>query len=460
MKILITVLFGVALITSAAQIARAQPRCWGSSLVYIVRDEHGKLISADHDDLWIGPGWEIKDYDFGEGWVGLPESLRKEIGNLRFLAHIEMGEPCSFTKPIELKLTFHGKSMNLVFHAEGKTRLYVDSLPFQTGTFEHQLPRAPREAKNSWPADGWKKTAASAEAVARYPIAFIRGRVLDSANAKPVTNARLTLRSNISYEEAIGNSDVKGVFEMKVRADRFDKVTQLAVVATHPDYLPDFAIAVENRKGDLLQTVNNVTVKMVHAVTISGRVIDEKTGSAPSPKEEITLKAEYPGSKELWQSKIGGETEYLHVKPDGTFSIKTGVGKNRLDLDSYGFCYHLKDEQKELDVSPQGRSGLVLALITSAGCRTFVRVDPKVLDQYVGQYQMPATEYREAFVIKVFRDGDDLYGEYLGRKVEFLPFSDTLFSISEEGVDVRFVRDAQGKISHIDWRGTNVMKIK
>ena len=166
------------------QIARAQPSCWGSSLVYIVRDEHGKPISADHDDLWIGPGWEIKDHDFGESWVELPESLRKEIGNLRFLAHIERYEPCRFTKPIELRLTFHGKSMNLIFHAEGKTRLYVDSLPFQAGTFEHQLPRAPREAKNSWPADGWKKTAANAEAVARYPIAFIRGRVLDSSQSR------------------------------------------------------------------------------------------------------------------------------------------------------------------------------------------------------------------------------------------------------------------------------------
>lgn len=357
------------LIIVAPQIARAQPSCWGSSLVYIVRDEHGKPISPDHDDLWIGPGWEIKDYDFGESWVELPEALRKEIGNLRFLAHIERYEPCHFTKPIELRLTFHGKSMNLVFHAEGKTRLYVDSLPFQAGTFEHQLPKAPRETKNSWSADEWKKTGANAEAVARYPVAFIRGRILDSANAKPVTNARLTLKSNISYEEAIGNSDVKGLFEMKVRADRFDKVTRLAVVAKHPDYLPDYAIAVENRSGGSLQTINNVNVKMVRAVPLSGKFIVEKTGAAPPPKNELMLEAEYPDGKDLWGNKLGGKTDFINVKPDGTFSLKTGIGRNRLSILSSGDCYDLSKEQAALDVGRQGRTNLVLTLGIRPGCR-------------------------------------------------------------------------------------------
>ncbi len=377
LRTLTTIALSLLLLSAAAQFVRAQPSCWGSSLIYLVRDEHGKLINPDHDDLWIGPGWEIKDKEFGEGWVGLPESIRKEIGNLRFLAHIERYEPCRFTKPIELKLTLHGKSVNLIFHAEGKTRLYVDSMPFQAGAFEHQLPRAPGEAIYSWTADGWKKTAANAEAVARYPIAFIRGRVLDSANAKPVTNARLILKSNISYEEAIGNSDVKGVFEMKVRADRFDKVTRLAVMATHPDYLPDFAVAVENREGGLLQTVNDLNVKMVHAVTISGRVIDEQSGKPPLPDSEIELEAEYPSTGDLWGSKVSGKTDFVHLNADGTFSIKTGIGKNRLHLiDSGGMCYGVKPEQQEFDVGPGGLPNFVLALVRR-GCRREAYPDNK-----------------------------------------------------------------------------------
>ena len=447
------------LIIVAPQITRAQPSCWGSSLIYIVRDEHGKVISADHDDLWIGPGWSVADYDFGQGWVGVPESVRKEVGNLKFLAHIENYEPCHFTKPIELHLTLHGKSMNLVFHAENKTRLYVDSLPFQPGTFEHPLAPVSGQRTISWSSDGWKKTGEQAEAVAPYPIAFIRGRVLDAATGKPISNARLILKSNVSYHEATGNTDAKGSYNLKVRADRFEKATGLAVVVTHPDYLDDYAIAVENRKGGLLETVNNVNVKMVRAVNLSGRVINEKTGTAPSPKDEVRLKAEYPSSKELWGQKIGGKTEYSYVKRDGTFTIKTGVGKNRLDIDSSGFCYHLKDDQKELDLGPQGQSELVLAL-TTPGCRVFAIVDPKVLDQYVGEYQLRATAYNEEFVVKVFRDGDDLYAQFPGEKVELVPFSETLFATNTVGRDVRFVRDVAGKVTHFEWGGTIVKKIK
>lgn len=449
----------VTALTLSPQIARAQPSCWGSSLIYIVRDEKGKRIDADADDLWIGPGWQIADYDFGESWRELPQAVRSEIGNLKFLMHLERYEPCHFTKPIELRLTLHGKSMNLVLHAENKNYVIVDSLPFQQGTFENQLAPQPGERTVYWQADGWKKTGATAEAVAPYPIAFVRGRVLDSVTGRPVPNARLILRSDASYHDAATNSDAKGIFSLKVRADQFEKASAVAVVATHPDYLQDYAIAVENRKGGLLQSVTNVNVKMVRAISISGRVINEKTGTAPSPKDEVRLEAEYPSSKELWGEKIGGKTEYFYVKPDGTFTIKTGVGKNRLDIDSYGFCYHLKDDQKELELGPQGRSDLVLALTTPGGCRVFARVDAKVLEQYVGQYQMPATEYDQAYVVKIFRDGDELYAEFAGEKVELVPFSETLFATNTVGRDVQFVRDAAGKVTHFDWGGTIVKKI-
>ena len=452
------VIFAVAVFISP-QIVRAQPSCWGSSLIYILRDEQGKLMDADHDDLWIGPGWQIADYDFGESWVNLPEAVRTQIRNLKFLAHIEKYEPCHFTKPIELRLTLHGKSMNLVFHAENRNYVIVDSLRFQPGTFEHQL-SSPRGRRNPYSAEDWKKTGDNAEAVAKYPIAFVRGRVLDSVTTKPITNARVILRSDASYHDATANTDARGLFSLKVRADNFEKASGLAVIVTHPDYLDDYAIAVENRKGGLLQSVANVNVKLVRAVIVSGRVIDEKTGVAPSPKNEIELKAEYPGSKDLWGSKIGGETEYVAVKPDGTFSIKTGIGKNRLRSSDPGSCYHIKDDQRELDIGPQGRSELVLALTTSPGCRPFVKVDPKVLDQYVGEYQMPASAYNPESVIKVFRVGDALMIETNGHREELLPYSDTEFTRETTNGVLRFVRDAQGKVTHIDWVGTIVKKIK
>jgi hypothetical protein len=367
-KILMAISFGIALIVVAPPFAHGQPRCGQYSLDYLVRDERGKVIDANADGLWISSGWDVNDRNLNSLY-DVPQAVSDMVGERNFLSYIKYYEPCRFKEPVRLQLTLRGKNMNLIFHAEGQANIVVDSLPFQQGTFEHQL--SEREPNSRfYSAQGWKKIGDQAEAVARYPIAFVRGRVVDSATGKPVTNARVSLTSNGYNYRAASNADAKGLYALKVRADQFEKVSSLAVVVTHPDFLDDFAIAVENRQGGLLQSIDGVNVKLTRAVTIAGRVIDEKTGAAPSPKNEIKLKAEYPHSKDLWGSKIGGETEYVAVKPDGTFSIKTGIGKNSLKIDDYGFCYRLKDDQRELDIGPQGRSELVLVL-TSPGCKPF-----------------------------------------------------------------------------------------
>ena len=447
----------VVLAALSPQIARSQPRCGEYSLDYIVRDERGRVIDANSEGLWIGAGWNTSVGEFGP-YYGIPPAVSNLVAKQNYLSYIKGGEPCRFREPIKLQLTFGGKNMTLIFQAKGLANIVVDSLPFQQGTFEHQLSaRVP--GSRFYSAEGWKKIGDEAEAVARYPIAYVRGRVVDSATGRPVPHALVSLTTNGYNSLVAGYASPKGLYELKVRADHFEKVSGLAVIATDPDYLEDFAIAVENRKSGPLETVNNVNVKMVRVVNISGRVINEKTGTAPSPKDGVSFKAEYPGSKELWGTKIGGQTEYFSVKPDGTFTIKTGVGKNRLDLGAYGGCYELKDDQKELDLGPQGRSGLVLALTTPRGCRVHAVVSPKVLDQYVGQYQLPPTAYSQAYVVKVFREGEDLYGEFDGEKTELVPWSETLFGTNTVGSDVLFVRDAAGKVTHFERSGTIAKKI-
>jgi len=100
------------------------------------------------------------------------------------------------------------------------------------------------------------------------------------------------------------------------------------------------------------------------------------------------------------------------------------------------------------------------AALCERATKELVKVDPKVLDQYVGEYQMPASASHPEFVLKVFREGDKLMSEAFGRLAEFLPHSDNEFYMKEEDVELRFVRDAQGKVTHIDWGGTIVKKIK
>jgi Domain of unknown function (DUF3471) len=73
-----------------------------------------------------------------------------------------------------------------------------------------------------------------------------------------------------------------------------------------------------------------------------------------------------------------------------------------------------------------------------------VKVDPKVYDAYVGQYDAPFG------VLTISRDGDKLFGAPEGQpKAELVPDSETEFTVPDVGVKVKFVKDASGKVTHM-----------
>lgn len=73
-----------------------------------------------------------------------------------------------------------------------------------------------------------------------------------------------------------------------------------------------------------------------------------------------------------------------------------------------------------------------------------VKVDPKVYDAYVGQYDAPFG------VLTISRDGDKLYGAPEGQdKAELVPTSETEFDVPSVGVKVKFVKDSTGKVTHM-----------
>jgi hypothetical protein len=93
--------------------------------------------------------------------------------------------------------------------------------------------------------------------------------------------------------------------------------------------------------------------------------------------------------------------------------------------------------------------------------RYFVKVDPKVLDTYVGQYEMPRySEDKPAFIITLSREGDKLMKEAFGNKAEFRPLSETEFYLQEEDRTVKFIKNDQGQVTHIEWEHLTVKKIK
>ena len=89
-----------------------------------------------------------------------------------------------------------------------------------------------------------------------------------------------------------------------------------------------------------------------------------------------------------------------------------------------------------------------------------ITVDPKILDAYVGEY-----EVGPGFVLRVFREGDKLMTQATGQPAfEIFPESETVFYPRAFPAKLTFIKDADGKVNaiRIDQAGrvTNGKRIK
>ena len=77
--------------------------------------------------------------------------------------------------------------------------------------------------------------------------------------------------------------------------------------------------------------------------------------------------------------------------------------------------------------------------------RVAAKVDPKVFDAYVGQYQFPSA------VITVAREGDKLFWQASTStsKLELIPANDTTFYLPNSQTQNLFVKDESGKVTHV-----------
>ena len=74
-----------------------------------------------------------------------------------------------------------------------------------------------------------------------------------------------------------------------------------------------------------------------------------------------------------------------------------------------------------------------------------VKVDPKIYNEYAGEYQLAPT-----FVISITREGDRLMAQATGQpQIELFPESETKFFLKVVEAKVTFVRGADGKVTHL-----------
>ena len=80
-----------------------------------------------------------------------------------------------------------------------------------------------------------------------------------------------------------------------------------------------------------------------------------------------------------------------------------------------------------------------------------VKIDPKIFDVYVGQYEDKIN--LAGIVFSFFHEGDKFYGQVTNQdKFEIFPLSETKFFLKITRADVEFVRDSSGRAMSITWR--------
>lgn len=92
--------------------------------------------------------------------------------------------------------------------------------------------------------------------------------------------------------------------------------------------------------------------------------------------------------------------------------------------------------------------------------RKAVQIDPKILDAYVGQYELAP-----AFIITVTREGDKLYAQATDQpKIEIFAESETEFFVTVVDAQMTFVKDEKGQVTqlilHQNGRDIPARKIK
>ncbi|MBO0722435.1 MAG: serine hydrolase [Blastocatellia bacterium] len=77
--------------------------------------------------------------------------------------------------------------------------------------------------------------------------------------------------------------------------------------------------------------------------------------------------------------------------------------------------------------------------------RVAIKIDPKILDAYVGQYELNPN-----FIITMTREGDRLMTQATGQpKFELFPESETKFFLKVVDAQVTFVKDDKGVVTHL-----------
>jgi Copper type II ascorbate-dependent monooxygenase, C-terminal domain/Domain of unknown function (DUF3471) len=86
--------------------------------------------------------------------------------------------------------------------------------------------------------------------------------------------------------------------------------------------------------------------------------------------------------------------------------------------------------------------GFVNYVIPKPPDRVIIKVDPKIFDSYIGQY-----EFDQSAIVTILKSGDKLFLEAAGQRVELLPISKTIFVPEGRESQVTFTKNEKDEVT-------------
>jgi CubicO group peptidase (beta-lactamase class C family) len=152
---------------------------------------------------------------------------------------------------------------------------------------------------------------------------------------------------------------------------------------------------------------------------------------------------------------LGYQLLQMKKVPDSIEIFKLNVeaypqGFNTYDSLGEAYMVHgdkelaIANYKKSLELNPQN-TGATRAIASLTNARTEVKLDPKVYESYVGDYELTPN-----FVVTVTSEGGKLMAQPSGQpKNELFPTSETEFFLKVVDAQVTFVKNEQGQVTQL-----------
>ena len=249
------------------------------------------------------------------------------------------------------------------------------------------------------------------------------------------------------------NGGINGFNTTIVRMVNEKRLVVLLDNAEHGQYLDRMAGAIMSVLYD--QPYQNPKQSIAAAL---GKMV-ELNGAAAAIKEYRTLKAGAAAAEydfaETELNQLGYRLLQTNKVADAIeiFKLNVEVYPQSANVyDSLGEAYMTKGDKdlaianykKSLELDPKNTNATVkLGKLT--GEKKEIKVDAKILDSYVGEYQVAPT-----FIITITNENGKLMAQPTGQgKLELLPVSETDFYLKAVSATVSFVKDADGKVTEL-----------